>query len=215
VIDVKFCGLTRAADAAEAARLGAAYLGVILAGGPRLVTPAHARVVLDGAAGTAARRVGVFGHVTADEVLAVADEARLDVVQLHGDPAPEHVEALRGRFAGEVWPVLRLGGTELPAVAADLWAVAGTLVLDSHVAGALGGTGTALPWEQLRDSIAVRRGGGRLVLAGGLGPANVAAAIGALGPDVVDVSSGVELAPGIKDAAAMAAFAYAVASGIQ
>jgi phosphoribosylanthranilate isomerase len=215
VTDIKFCGLTRPADAAEAARLGAAYLGVILAGGPRLVTPAHARVVLDGAVGTPARRVGVFGHVSADEVLAVAEAAQLDVVQLHGDPTAEQVEALRGRFEGEVWPVLRLGGIDLPAVAVDLWSAAGTLVLDSHVAGALGGTGTALPWDRLRDAIAARRGTGRLVLAGGLRPANVAAAIGALMPDVVDVSSGVELAPGIKDAAAMAAFAYAVASPTQ
>lgn len=210
--ELKFCGLTRAQDAAEAARLGARYVGVIFAGGPRLLSPDRAAVVLR-AVPPGVRRVGVFAAASPEEVSAVATIAELDVVQLHGDPVPQTVAALRRHFRGEIWAVVRSADGSLPETLPALFDVADAVVLDAKVPGALGGTGVALPWETMATALArARRGAaaGRLVLAGGLTAENVAAAIAALAPDVVDVSSGVESAPGVKDHARMRNFAAAV-----
>lgn len=194
-----------------AVALGAAYLGVIFAGGPRLLTPARARVVL-ARAGTA-RKVGVFGAVSAAEVGAVAREVGLDVVQLHGDPDAAAVDAVRRGFAGEVWAVMRCEGAEVPATAESLFRVADAVVLDAKVPGQLGGTGVTVPWAALREVLEPWRALAPLVLAGGLTPANVAEAAATLSPAVVDVSSGVERSPGVKDHERMRAFRRAVGGG--
>ena len=207
---VKFCGLTRAEDAALAAEVGAGYVGAIFAGGPRMIGPAAARDVL-AAAGAGVGRVGVFAEQPADEIADIARTVGLDVIQLHGDPTVEVVHALRASYAGVVWAVLRTSETLASDRAAELFAVADAVLLDAHVPGALGGTGQALAWETLRTSVDGVRSGGTLVLAGGLTPLNVGAAIAALAPDVVDVSSGVEQRPGVKDHSRMRAFAEAVA----
>ena len=209
---VKFCGLTRPEDAAMAASLVAGYAGVIFAGGPRLLSPERARVVLAAAAG--AFKVGVFGEQPPEEIAAVAREVGLDVVQLHGDPAPADVDAVRARFDGEVWAVVRCEGADVPPPTRDLFATADAVVLDARVPGRLGGTGVTVAWHQLRDILAPWRDA-RLVLAGGLTPANVAEAVGALAPDVVDVSSGVEVAPGVKDHERMRAFKRAATGTAQ
>jgi phosphoribosylanthranilate isomerase len=210
VTRVKYCGLTRAADAAVAGEIGASYVGAIFAGGPRAVQPAAARDVL-AAAGAGVRRVGVFADQPPEVVAAVAREAQLDVVQLHADPTADTVDAVRRRYGGLVWAVLRPTGDDLPDRAPALFAVADAVLLDAQVPGALGGTGQTLPWAALRDAVDRARGAGTLVLAGGLTPTNVGAAIAALAPDVVDVSSGVEHEPGVKDHSRMRAFAEAVA----
>lgn len=212
---VKFCGLTRRADVDEAVACGAAYVGVIFASGPRLQTPAAAAALLAGVAG-GVRRVGVFGTQAPEEIARVAAQVPLDVVQLHADPTAELVRALRPHFAGEIWAALRVprGDAALPAHAAALFAAADGVVLDAWAPAQLGGTGLALEWAALRDAVhAVRgtaRGDARLVLAGGLRAENVEAAARALAPDVVDVSSGVESAPGIKDPSRLRAFRDAV-----
>jgi phosphoribosylanthranilate isomerase len=218
---VKFCGLTRADDAAEAARLGAPYLGAIFAGGPRLVTAERAASIFGAGRAAAAligrplpQAVGVFGEQSPDEIARIVDEASLDVVQLHADPEPRDVAALRCVLPSRVWAVLRVPGTGLPAHAADLFRVSDAVVLDAKVAGALGGTGVALDWHALADEIERLRGTTPLVLAGGLTPSNVRAAAEALGPDVVDVSSGVEQAPGLKDHQLMRAFAREAAAAV-
>ena len=203
VPSVKFCGLTRPEDAAMASSLAAAYAGVIFAGGPRLLAPERARAVL--ASAGAARKVGVFGAQSPDEIGTIARDVGLDVVQLHGDPGPADVEAVRACFAGEVWAVLRCEGADVPETTRELFATADAVVLDARVPGQLGGTGVTVAWHQLGDVLAPWRIAG-LVLAGGLTPANVAEAVRALAPEVVDVSSGVELAPGVKDHERMRAF---------
>lgn len=205
---IKFCGLTRSVDAAAAVRFGAGYLGVIFAGGPRRLTATRAAEVLAAAEGSCAR-VGVFGAVPPEEIAAVAAAVALDVVQLHGDPTPADVESVRRAFAGEVWAVVRTAGASLPAETAALFLAADAVVLDARVAGALGGTGVALDWSALAAAVARARGHRRLVLAGGLTADNVASAARILTPDVVDVSSGVEQAPGVKDHGRMARFAAA------
>jgi phosphoribosylanthranilate isomerase len=153
--------------------------------------------------------VGVVGAIEPAAVAALGAAAELDAVQLHGDPDAADVAAVRRHWTGLVWAVVRVRGAELPAHAADLFDAADAVVLDARVDGALGGTGVALPWAALAEHLAPLRGRAPLVLAGGLRPENVADAVAELAPDVVDVSSGVETAPGVKDHARMAAFARA------
>lgn len=219
-MQVKICGLTRVGDADHAEAQGASYLGAILAGGPRLLTLDAARLVL-GPRRQSVQRVAVFGDQSAQEIVSIAERLDLDVLQLHGTAAkaetraetraeteadPEErarmVERLREETGRLVWPVIRVAGQTLPEGTVALAQVADALVLDAHVVGQLGGTGVALDWSGLRDAIAGLRQqvpSLTLVLAGGLRPENVATAIRLLAPQVVDVSSGVEAAPGVKD----------------
>lgn len=211
MVDIKFCGMTRAEDAAYAAALGARYVGVIFADGLRRLSMDEARAVLTSVPRTVAR-VGVFGTHSPTDVAAHASELELDVVQLHGDPDSRTIAEVRQRWSGQVWAVERISGSKLSASAVELFDVADAVVLDARVAGRLGGTGVALPWNALRHAVnSLRSRRARLVLAGGLAPENVAAAIDALRPDVVDVSSGVEAKPRIKDHDRMRAFSDAVA----
>lgn len=208
----KICGLVRAEDAAAAASAGARYVGAILAGGPRLVTPTAARDVFEHA-GTATRVV-VVGHEPVDDIVRAGMAAGADIVQLHGDPSPRMVLDLRERWPGGIWAALRV-----PANAFDherataLFAVADGVVLDAFVEGALGGTGVAIDWRALQAPLQTIRdseeASALLVLAGGLTPDNVRTAIRLLSPDVVDVSSGVETSPGIKDHARVQRFVAA------
>jgi phosphoribosylanthranilate isomerase len=209
VPEVKFCGLTRVVDAARAVECGASFVGVIFAGGPREIAATAAREVFNSVRG-AARRVGVFGADFRTRVPQVLAGTTLDVVQLHGDPAVADVAEARRLFGGVVWAALRMAGSDVPAHATELFVEADAVLIDARVAGRLGGTGATLPWARLAPALDRARAGATLVLAGGLTPENVGEAIRALRPDVVDVSSGVELAPGIKDHERMAAFAEAV-----
>jgi phosphoribosylanthranilate isomerase len=209
--DVKFCGLTRPQDAREAVRLGARYLGIIFAGGPRLLDPARAQTVLaDVPPGV--ERVGVFGAGSAESIARTARDAGVDIVQLHADPTPDLVRAVRADFAGPVWAVIRVAGDVIPAGAAALFSEADAVVLDARSDEALGGTGRILPWSRLAIQLRTRRGSARLAVAGGLNPGNVAEAIELLAPDIVDISSGVESAPGVKDHSLMSAFMEAARS---
>ena len=207
--EIKFCGLTRAEDARAAAMCGARYAGVIFAGGPRALEPAAAAAVLD-ASGGALARVGVFGTAEAGAVAAIVRAARLDVAQLHGDPTALQVRQVRAATGAGVWAVLRVEGAADADRVDELDGEADAIVFDTRVPGKLGGTGIAFDWESAARGPRPHRS--RLVVAGGLTPENVALAISALAPDVVDVSSGVETAPGVKDHQRMREFAEAVRS---
>jgi phosphoribosylanthranilate isomerase len=207
---IKFCGLTRAEDAAYAAELGAGYVGVIFAESVRRLTPAAAQTVLAGA-GRTVKRVGVFGTNSPDEIARSTNEVALDVVQLHADPTAADVIAVKEQFSGEVWAAVRMGDAHLPDETQILLEAADAIVLDARSQHLLGGTGQALPWSDLAADLARVRGSVSIVLAGGLTPRNVETAIRTLAPDVVDVSSGVESSPGVKDHRLMAAFAAVVA----
>jgi phosphoribosylanthranilate isomerase len=212
MVEVKYCGLMRPEDAREAALLGARYAGVILADGPRrLIDDIAVRVLA--AVPNPVSRVGVFGDDQPEDIAGRARRLRLDVVQLHGEPTPATIARVREHWTGDVWAVQRIRGSDVPASAIDLFAVADAVVLDARMDGKLGGTGVALPWKDIRDRIhSLRAGRARLVLAGGLTPDNVGTAIRLLEPDVVDVSSGVEREVGAKDHALMRAFRDAVYS---
>lgn len=130
---------------------------------------------------------------------------------MHGDPTVADIEAVRDGFAGEVWAVHRVRDAHVPDAAHALAGTADAIVLDAWSDRALGGTGHVLDWHVLAPQLVALRGGrASLVLAGGLRAGNVAQAIAEVAPDVVDVSSGVESAPGIKSAEAMREFMEAV-----
>jgi phosphoribosylanthranilate isomerase len=212
VTEIKFCGMTRPEDAEYAASIGAAYVGAIFAGGPRLLTLDRAKKVFANVP-RAVRRVGVFADQGADEIIRLAAALELSVVQLHAGATAARVREIRAGFSGDIWPVYRVSGSTLGE---DIWSVADlgeAVVFDSHVPGVLGGTGVPLPWKAIsREMHKLSRMGWRFVLAGGLRPENIETAMMTLMPDVVDVSSGVESAPGIKDHDRMRAFRDAVAS---
>ncbi|HMC55389.1 MAG TPA: phosphoribosylanthranilate isomerase [Gemmatimonadaceae bacterium] len=208
--EIKFCGMTRPQDASYAAMLGARYVGIIFADGPRTLTRERAQVITDGLPRRVSR-VGVFGRQSPNEIAETAERLELDVVQLHGDPDAGAIADVRARWSGRVWAVQRVSGRDLPPGARDLFDVADAVVLDARVDGRLGGTGVALPWSELAPQlVTLRSRRAQFVLAGGLKPDNVSQAIEALQPDVVDVSSGVEDGVGIKDHERMRAFRDAV-----
>jgi len=210
-VDIKFCGLTRREDAAHAVSLGASFTGVIFAGGPRLLTAARAAEVLADVPDSV-HRVGVFARQSALVIAETAEIAGLRVAQLHDVRSAAEIRAVRAMFAGAVWPVLRVAGGQVPEYAIELLAEGDALVLDAYVPGMLGGTGVALPWDELSDGLAPIRGDHPIVLAGGLRPENVARALAAIEPAIADVASGVEQSPGIKDHDRMRAFRDAVAA---
>ncbi len=205
---VKICGLMRHADAAVAVEAGAAFLGVILAtGGARTVSLEQAAAVLGD---LPAQRVGVFVNAELNHVLRTATALRLDVIQLHGKEAIEDARMLRGAGPWRVWKAVRVQHADdyLRAAAEFAGAVDG-LLLDGWHPHSAGGTGTQFPWEEVARHRATPSQSLSLIAAGGLRPDNVAQAVQLLRPSVVDVSSGVEHAPGIKDPDAVHAFVAA------
>jgi phosphoribosylanthranilate isomerase len=205
--EVKICGLTRREDAELAVLAGASYLGVILApGGRRSLEPGRAAEVTGD---LSARRVGVFVDAARDSLLRSAEVAALEVLQLHGAETPDLASSLR-REGWTVWKAVRPRSGDEFAAAARTWAGAvDALLLDGWSPDAPGGTGAGFPWAEVAALRALLSAETRLVVAGGLRPDNVAEAVRLLGPDVVDVSSGVELAPGMKDAGAVRSFVAA------
>ncbi len=201
-VPVKICGLTRAEDAREAVRLGASYLGVIFAGGPRAMDALRAREIVQAAG--ALPVFGVFGSQGHAQILEVRDAAGLAGAQLHGGATPELVAGLQ-REGMRVLAVVRLAGEHDLDRLQALRELGCPLLIEPRVEGRLGGTGVALPLElaiRAREALA----GHPMWLAGGLTPENVAEAVRIVRPDAVDVSSGVEQIPGVKDHRRMARF---------
>lgn len=207
--DIKICGLTRSVDAEYADAAGVEYLGVIFAGGPRERTPAHARDTL---AGRRARKVGVIADQEDEAIGELVETVGLQVIQLHGGADAERVERVRAATGTEVWAVVRTADGTLPDDVDELCETADALLIDAHVPGRLGGSGVQVPWDRLGESLDALDYHPRIILAGGLTPENVAEAIDLVAPNVVDVSSGVESSPGIKDHARIRAFVAAVRS---
>jgi phosphoribosylanthranilate isomerase len=181
---------------------GADAVGVILAPSKRRVTLEQAAVVFAEVPQSVAR-VGVFADAQADDVWEAVVRLGLAAVQFHGDEPPETCESA----PAPVIKALRVGpGFDGADVDRYRGAVA-ALLLDTYVAGEQGGTGMAFDWSRVAGILPQDI---RIVLAGGLGPGNVAQAVRTLRPYAVDVSSGVERSPGIKDSAKIAAFCDAV-----
>jgi phosphoribosylanthranilate isomerase len=192
---VKVCGITRLDDALAAARLGATAVGLVLwPGSPRYVEPARAAEIA-AALPPEVASVGVFVNQPIDDVRRAAAEIGLSAIQLHGDEPPSYAAAL----GYPVWRALAL--TAVPEVLAE-WDAAATILLDAHDPVRRGGTGRTIDWSEAARVARLRP----VILAGGLTPDNVRPAIEAVRPFGVDVSSGVEAAPGVKDPDKMARF---------
>lgn len=212
---IKFCGITREQDAELAVSLDAWAVGMIM-------WPHSPRAVpLDRAAGLAAslkRRteiVGVFVNPTLAELARTADAVGLTMLQLHGDEGPAFCTEAARRTGCRVIKAVRVaGGADIQSLGrfhTDFHLV------DSYRPGVPGGTGEVFAWELAAGHrrLSPPKGKGQrvpLILSGGLTPENVADAIATVRPFAVDVASGVESAPGYKDAAKMRAFAEAVAA---
>ena len=208
---VKFCGITRVQDAALAADLGASHVGAVLSESPRRVTPAQAAAIFAAAPGL--HHVAVVRHADIETVLAYAIEANADVIQLHGRFDAEEIGILRERFEGELWRVFPMEESlpQLPDDWSELADLTDAIVLDTASGGGSGGTGRIFDWggAGFTGELAGRT---TVVLAGGLAAENVAEAIRIVSPGIVDVASGIESVPGIKDPRKMKAFAEAVRS---
>jgi phosphoribosylanthranilate isomerase len=200
---VKICGLTTADDAAAAAAAGADAIGVNLwQGSKRYLTAQAARAVL-AAVPSGVLKVGVFVDAPAAEVAERIVELGLDRAQLHGDELAADFAALD---PARIIRAVRVRDAD-SFDAADAWSPA-LWLYDSFVEG-FGGAGVSAPWPLI-----ARHARRPFLLAGGLTPQNVAAAIRATRPDGVDVASGVEERPGLKDAAKLAAFIGAARGAI-
>ena len=193
---VKVCGITDGHDAALAAEHGAAYAGVVMVPNtPRAVTCSAAEAIAEA---SPVPLVGVFRNEKPMQVASSARALRLRAVQLHGEEDALYIRALRGLLPDEteIWAAAAVG-RELPRprLGAD------RTLFDSQVAGRSGGTGIAFDWSRLEG----RADLGRSLLAGGLKPCNARAAA-RVGAFALDVGSGVEMAPGRKDAGKLHAF---------
>ncbi|HEU5182022.1 MAG TPA: phosphoribosylanthranilate isomerase [Candidatus Polarisedimenticolia bacterium] len=198
---IKFCGITRRADLEAAAAAGADAVGVILvAGTPRSLDPARARDLLRSAPPFLAR-VGVFADEDPIRIRRIREDLGLTAVQLHGSESPGHCAAVGGVRI----KTLRVREDFSPASMEPFDVEA--FLLEAPVPGALGGGGVAFDWSRLATHGAFGR---RIIVAGGLTPDNVAEAVHLLRPYGVDVSSGVEQSPGVKDAKRMEDFVRAV-----
>ena len=197
---VKICGITRLEDAELAASLGAWALGFIL-------WPESKRAVEEAVAAGIARRVrrqvelvGVFVNPTLDEVARAADAIGLTHLQLHGDEGPSFAAEAARRTGAKVIKAARVaGGADLQALErfhTDFH------LLDTKVEGARGGSGRTWDWSLA----AQRRSKVPMILSGGLTADNVAEGIAAVKPYAVDVASGVEASPGVKDPVKLEAF---------
>lgn len=202
----KICGLTRPEDAARAAAAGASYLGVVFAGGPRRVTVAGAAEIA--VAGGAIPVFGVYADQSVEEILRISDEAGLRGAQLHGPYGEAAAAALRRRGL-QVWRVVRIAAPAHLDTLDEAAREADALLVEPMVARAAGGAGVPLDLAVAREA-RVCLAGRTMVLAGGLTPATVAAAVALVRPEVVDVSSGVESLPGKKDPEKIARFMEAV-----
>lgn len=205
---MKICGLRTPADVTAVARAGAAYAGfVFFAKSPRNVTLPEARLAALAAPPGLAK---VALTVDADDAMldAIVETVPLDMIQLHGHESPDRVAAVRARYGLPVMKAIGLAEEgDLPAIF-EFSTVADQILIDAKPprgAELPGGNGLAFDWRLL----AGRRWLRPWMLAGGLTPQNVAEAVRLTGARQVDVSSGAESAPGVKDAARIAAFVAA------
>ena len=202
---IKVCGIRDIASAEAAAAAGASAIGLnSFAESPRFVAPSDAAHIVSVLSATGTLPIGLFVNHSQDELESIVAQAGLTAIQLHGDETPAFIDDLRQRHPD--WAILkafRIGDSLQPA--AEFLAECNRLgislsgcLLDARVDGSFGGTGTVAPWDLIARNYD-RANWPPLILAGGLNPDNVAAAIRIVQPDGVDTASGVESSPGVKD----------------
>jgi phosphoribosylanthranilate isomerase len=191
----KICGITRAADAQHAVREGATAIGMVFApASPRCISVDVARDIVESLPRTV-RTVGVFVNASVEEIHGVMTATGIGTVQLHGDEPVAYADAIE-------WPIIRSVTLDNLVDVAHDWPADTMLLLDKADPIRRGGTGQVVDWWRAA-SLARER---RMILAGGLTPLNIEEAIVTVQPLGVDVSSGVEASPGVKDLAKISLF---------
>lgn len=199
---VKFCGLTRAEDVDAAVAAGVDALGFVLWPGSKRAIDEQRLEELAARVPAFVTRVGLF--VDADPAWIARCAPHLDLLQFHGNESPAACAA-----AGGPWiKALRMRDALDLGAAAEAYVGARALLLDAYRPGVPGGTGETFDWSRIPANLAKP-----VILAGGLSAANAAEAIASVAPFALDVSGGIEAAPGIKDASRMTAFMAAVRDG--
>jgi len=194
---VKICGITRPEDALAAARAGAHAIGLVFyARSPRFVTPGRASEIIR-VLPPFVTTVDLFVDAQAEEVRAALSEAPVGLLQFHGDETPEFCRQFKRPY---IKAVRMRAGVDLLQYARE-YHDAKALLLDNYVEGLHGGSGVAFDWSLIPRGLPLP-----VILSGGLTPENVMDAVRRVRPSAVDVSSGVESAKGVKDAAKIAAF---------
>lgn len=198
---VKICGITRIEDALAAAAAGADAIGfVFYAKSPRAVSAETARAIC-AALPVFVTTVGLFVDAEPDEVRAIIDTVPLDLLQFHGEETPQYC----AQFQRPYCKALRMRDDLDVIATVGQYAHARGILLDTYRAGVAGGTGETFEWLRVPSGLR-----SSIVLAGGLSPHNVAGAVAQIRPYAVDVSGGVESAPGVKDVHKIEAFIAAV-----
>ena len=201
---VKFCGITRVVDARAAAEAGADAIGLVFyAKSVRCVDAGQAQEIAR-AVPPFITRVGLFVNHPADEVERMIWDVGLDLLQFHGSETPEYCAAFDRPY---VKAIAMRDGVDVAKQARD-YADACGILLDTYALDLMGGTGKTFDWSKLDSNL--DKMNMPVILAGGLNAANVADAIRQINPYAVDVSSGVEAEPGVKDRKKMQAFIEAV-----
>lgn len=192
--EVKICGLTRVEDAEFAAKHGAWALGMIMWKGSKRYCPPEQATEIAHVIGRRAELVGVFVDAKLDDVAAAVEECGFTMIQLHGDEGTQYCKEVARRTGCRVIKAIRI---ESLASAQDARQVRNIdyYLADTFKAGLQGGTGETFDWRLLRGL----KANAPLILSGGLTAQNVAAGIDTTHPFAVDVSSGVETSPGVKD----------------
>jgi phosphoribosylanthranilate isomerase len=192
---IKICGITRAADALHAVEEGATALGFVFwPRSPRVISRGRARDII-AALPAHVTMVGVFVNESAEGIRRVVEATGIHAVQLHGDETPQDADGID-------LPILKSVSLDDAAAQSSVWPDDTTLLLDVADPVRRGGTGVVIDWARAADVARHHR----VVLAGGLTPLNVEQAIRTVSPFGVDVSSGVEESPGVKDAEKVSSF---------
>ena len=201
---IKICGVTLPDDAARVAAGGADFIGLnFWPRSKRYLAPDRAPMIASVVRSTgSAKIVGVFVDPEIDEIQSIVSTVDLDIIQLHGDEDPALVKKISLAVYRPVWKALPIA-SQRDLNALDMWP-AEALLLDAPTPGR-GGAGAPFDWQLAREA-RQRYPKIKFVLAGGLTPDNVAQAIATVQPWAIDVASGVEAAPGIKDPAKLEAF---------
>lgn len=194
---IKFCGMTRLSDALAAAELGVDAIGVVLVPSSRRCIPLAIVAQMRTALPPMVSLVGLFQDAAAETVRAALAQVRFDLLQFHGDEPADYC----AQFGVPYLRAIAMGDSPDLHQCANTFAQASALLLDSHSRASSGGSGQRFVWSSVPQSLPCK-----VILAGGLTAQNVAEGIAVVQPWAVDVSSGIESAPGVKDLHKMRAF---------
>lgn len=196
-VRIKICGITRPEDALAAAASGADAIGLVFyPGSPRFIDTDNAAAIVS-VLPPLISKVGLFVNQNRSEIRSVLNQVSLDYLQFHGEESPEECS----RYDKPYIKSIRMDDNVKLASEVERYRGSSCLLLDAHVEGMVGGTGKTFDWTKIPVSL-----NKPIILAGGLTPGNVKAAINRVNPYGVDVSSGVEKSKGIKDPDKMALF---------